>query len=135
MRAAAAFFLLLVLAPVSTAARCLAYGPARVDLTGQLTAKTFPGPPGYTSVGQGDYPEVIYILHLDRAVCVMGDPTSRTNGQSHADVTDVQLSVPPKRVRFLTGKRVRVSGTLFGATTGHHHTPVVLQVSSLRAAE
>jgi hypothetical protein len=33
----------------------------------------------------------------------------------------------------LVGKRVVASGTLFGAITGHHHTPVLLTVRTLSA--
>ena len=39
------------------------------------------------------------------------------------------------QARYLVGKRVRASGTLFGAHSGHHRTPIVLQVRSIRAIE
>jgi len=34
-----------------------------------------------------------------------------------------------ERVRDLLGKRVVATGTLFGAHTEHHHTPVLLTVT------
>ena len=63
-----------------------------------------------------------------------GDPSSTQNAKSHAGVGEVQLSVQASKARFLVGKQVRATGTLFGAHTGHHRTPVVLQVKALRGS-
>jgi len=133
MRAPLVLALLLILAPLSAAARCLAYEPSVVSLDGELRSSLFPGPPNYTSIGRGDYPESVLILTLDRAVCVSGDPASSRNSQSHYDLIEVQLVLSKEQARSLIGKRVRASGTLFGAHTGHHRTPIVLQVRSIRA--
>jgi hypothetical protein len=35
----------------------------------------------------------------------------------------------------LVGKKVIASGTLFGEHTGHHHTPVLLTVKTLKKAD
>ena len=133
MRAPLVLALLLVLAPLSANARCLAYEPSVVSLDGELRSSLFPGPPNYTSIARGDYPESVLILTLDRAVCVSGDPSSSRNSQSHYDLLEVQLVLSKDQARSLIGKRVRASGTLFGAHTGHHRTPIVLQVRSIRA--
>jgi hypothetical protein len=48
----------------------------------------------------------------------------------------IQLVLSPDAYaayKELVGKRVVVSGTLFGAITGHHHTPVLLTVLTLSA--
>ncbi len=134
MRAASTLAIFLALSPLGASARCLAYEPAVVTLVGELSSKTFPGPPNYVSVARGDYPEVVEVIRLDAAICVLGDPSSSLNSKSHSGLTQVQLVVPRDRVRSLIGKRVRVSGTLFGAHNGHHRTPVILEVSSIRAA-
>ena len=94
--------------------------------------RSFPGPPNYVSIAQGDYPEEVLILRLDRAVCVSSDPSSTTNSRGHSGLTELQLVVPRDDVRSLIGRRVRASGTLFAAQTDHHRTPVVLQVSAIR---
>lgn len=114
-------------------ARCLTYEPTVVTLAGDLTSKTVPGPPNYVSIARGDLPEKIFILKLAEPVCVSADPSSRQNSESHASVAEVQLSVPPEKARAYVGKRVRASGALFSARTGHHRTPVLLRVSQLRA--
>ena len=114
-------------------ARCLAYEPAQVTLTGELTSRMVPGPPDYRSIARGDQPETVVILVLDAPVCVRGDPSSRSNSQGHAQVAEVQLVVRGSAWRALRGKRVRVSGSLFAGNSGHHRTPVVLTVCGLRA--
>jgi hypothetical protein len=133
MRAYLALALLLTLAPLSATARCLAQEPSVVSLDGELRASLLPGPPNYVSIARGDYPESVLILTLDRAVCVSGDPSSSRNSQSHAGLLEVQLVVSQDQVRSLIGKRVRASGTLFGAHSERHRTPIVLQVRSIRA--
>lgn len=116
------------------AARCLSYGPAQVTLAGELTSRTVPGPPGYSSVARGDLPETILVLRLSAPICVSADTSSLTNSRSHAGLTEVQLVVEGLDYRTLLSKQVRVSGTLFAGQSGHHRTPVVLAVKSLRAA-
>ena len=135
MRAALALALLLTLAPLTAKARCLAYEPSVVSLDGELQSRVFPGPPNYASIARGDYPENVLILALDREICVAGDPSSSRNSQSHYGLLEVQLVVPKDQARYLVGKRVRASGTLFGAHSGHHRTPIVLEVRSIRAIE
>lgn len=133
MRAALALALLSTLAPLSATARCLAQEPSVVSLDGVLRSSLLPGPPDYASIARGDYPESVLILTLDRPICVSGDPSSSRNSQSHAGLLEVQLVVAREEALPLVGKRVRASGTLFGAHTKHHRTPVVLQVRSIRA--
>ena len=116
-----------------SAARCLSYEPAEVTLVGTLTSRYLPGPPNYDSITRGDRPETVFILTLEEPICVSGDPSSRLNSKSHSRVTEVQVvarSVDPKR---FVNKRVRVSGSFFGARTRNHRTPIVLTVASLRA--
>jgi hypothetical protein len=132
MKAASALAFLLFLPPIDTAARCLRYEPATVNLVGQLRSATFPGPPNYVSIARGDYPESVFILTLDQAICVSGDPASSLNSESHSGLTEIQLVVSRDKARSMLGKRIRASGTLSGAHTRHHRTPVLLQVSSIR---
>lgn len=125
--------LMLMLLASPATARCLHYEPSPVTLTGEVRSRTVPGPPNYSNIARGDIPEKIYLLELSEPVCVSGDPTSNLNNKSQADLTEIQLSIPAEKVRGLVGRRVQVSGTLFGAHTGHHRTPVVLRVSKLKA--
>ncbi len=121
-------------AQAKTGATCLSYEPSVVKLEGTLVRKTFPGPPNYASVRKGDRPETYWLLNLGRPVCVDPDPRNADLNGPQENVSVVQLVVDPKVYRTharLIGKRVIATGTLFGAITGHHHTPVLLTVATL----
>jgi Domain of unknown function (DUF4431) len=91
------------------AAHCLQYQP--VSLAGTLVRQTYPGPPDYESVTQGDRPEEIWVLLLDEFICVEDSyPYSREYGQR-----EIQLVLGAEQYeqyRGLLGKRVIVSGPL-----------------------
>jgi hypothetical protein len=109
-------------------ADCLSYEPNRVSVAGTLTRTVFPGPPNCESVARGDRPEPYFVLRLQEPVCVKG--RGREEDEPFvSDVLAIQLGLTAPQydqLRALIGKRVRLSGTLSAATTGHHHTPVML---------
>ena len=116
---------------------CLAYEPSVVQLTGTIVRRTFPGPPNYTSVKQGDRPETAWLLILRQPICVQAVKDDSGMYPAEADIHEIQFSFADpdgfKRYSDLvgTGKTVVVTGTLFGAHTGHHHTPVLMVVKTL----
>ena len=125
----AALVLALSLIPTTAGAACLTY-TERVRLEGVLERKTFPGPPNYSSVAKGDSPEVAWLLRLDARVCVDADPADADGFSVKIEkLRLVQLAPSPaelKREAKRLGTRVTVSGKLFGAHTGHHHTAALL---------
>lgn len=117
---------------------CLQYEPVTARLTGTLVRQTFPGPPNYRSISRGDNPETAWLLVLAQPVCVDEDKAEPDLGPSQKDVRRVQLVLDEKAYtthKDLVGKRIVATGTLFGAHTGHHHTPVLLTVGTLAKAE
>lgn len=101
-------------------AQCVALGEP-TTITGFHATLTLPGPPEYTNVATGDDPERAEIILLShQPVCV-----TDSDGAALA-VEVIQLSceripaAPP-------GTPISVSGSLFAAHTGHHHTAVLLQ--------
>src|SRR4030095_9184595 len=80
--------------------------------------------------------ETAIILKLAKPVCTTGN-TMGMDG-SYRSLRDMQLVVfhdkQSKIVHRRMGKRVVVTGTLFGAHTGHHRTKVLISVGSIRAA-
>jgi hypothetical protein len=115
---------------------CLQYEPTEVTLAGTLIRKTFPGPPEFQSVRKGDRPETYWLLVLASPVCV-GEDKSDPASPAQEDIRRIQLVVNEeiyKKYKGLVGKRIVVTGTLFGAITAHHYTPVVLTVSTLGKA-
>jgi len=125
-------FLLVGLAagdPLSTP--CLPYEPAEVSLVGEVRVEEFPGPPNYEDLAKGDRPEHVFVLVLESAVCT--SPTTGAELEPLDRIEKIQLVVPSGAPRPEIGKRVRVSGALFGAHTGHHHYPLLMIVASVRA--
>ena len=110
----------------SAASPCIRYGIDTVQLAGRLSRETFPGPPNYESVRRGDTPETGFYLTLTAPVCTMEDSTRDLDS-----ITKLQLvldSAGYARLRPSLGRTATVRGTLFGAATGHHHTPALVQV-------
>jgi hypothetical protein len=116
---------------------CLEYEPTKVELTGKLVQKTYPGPPGYESISNGDRSETSWYLSLADPICVSADKDQPELNPDQKDIRLIQLVIQPavyQQKKKLIGKRVIVSGSLFGAHTGHHHTAVLLTVSVIESA-
>lgn len=118
------------LSSMALAGDCLSY-TGRAAIAGTLVSRVFPGPPNYESIAKGDRAETALILRLDRPACVDADPrdTDGFNGAVER-ITDIQLAPHDGKqfaaLKALAGKRVSLTGSLFGAHTGHHRTPVLL---------
>ena len=138
-RAATKIFALLILLLSSAAyaraqEQCLSYDPAEVRLAGTISKQVVPGPPNYENVRTGDKPETIWILTLDKPVCVTGN-TDDVN-EAEQNVTDLQLVLQPNHFAQLNrmgGRKLQVVslGKLFHAHTAHHRTKVLLDVKEI----
>lgn len=120
-----------------SAQKCLEYETVPVTLTGTLYSKVFAGPPNYESIRRGDRKETAIILKLDTLICTVGsDPLGFD--VPYSNIRDMQLVIYDdkqwKTVHQQMGKRIAVTGTLFGAHTGHHRTQVLISVGSIRSA-
>jgi Domain of unknown function (DUF4431) len=74
------------------------------------------------------------LLKLDSPICVAQDKSDPDLNPGQKDVREVELVLNNQqavRANLLLGKRVVATGTLFGAHTGHHDTPVLLTVTYL----
>jgi hypothetical protein len=129
LRLFALILFLFILAAHASAQSCLSYDTDDLSLTGTISRKTFPGPPNYESIKKGDKPETYWVLHLDKPICT----TASGDNDAEKDVTDLQLILTQKQYalykNFVGGKApVTVIGKLSHAITGHHHTPVLMEV-------
>jgi hypothetical protein len=111
---------------------CLNYEPDTVTLSGAIKPRTFAGPPNYQSVAKGDAREDVWLLELRKPICV----SEKTDAEGEKNVTEVQLvflegQKQYDRYRSFRGRRATVTGTLFHAETGHHHTKVLLKVTDI----
>src|SRR5574343_688180 len=129
---------LAALSGIATAAprvTCLPYEPAVTAVSGQLVRKTFAGPPNYESIKDGDRPETGFYLTLSKPVCAV-ETGGRDNNDALQGVTLIQLILNQQgyqQLRPMLGKTIELKGTLSSAFTGHHHAPLLLQVTGLES--
>jgi len=94
--------------------------------------KTFPGPPNYESIQEGDEPETGFYLEVSAGLCTVASPDSMNNDNgAFSDVRLVQLVLDAagySHLRPQLGRQVTLRGTLFAHFTGHHHAPLLLWV-------
>ncbi len=131
-------FLAVVIPAYADIDKCLKYEPTTIELTGIIKAKTFPGPPEYRSVKEGDKTERYWILYLSHPICTEGDPNNDIN-EEEKNVRKLQLIFYDyndyDKYMKLLGSQVTVSGTLTHAITGHHHTDVLINVKEIKKAQ
>ena len=120
--------------PATGGEEWLKYEPATVTLAGTVSMGEAFGPPGYGENPRSDRKERYFLLTLDTPISVQGSPHDAANAKSETGIAAVQMvfsdACPFKR-RW-RNKHVWVSGRLFHAITGHHRTPVLLQVTRVR---
>ena len=92
------------------AAPCLEY--EIVSLSGTLVRQTYPGPPDYESVTKGDEPRVIWVLLLDRRICVADSNPGYSRGCNEREVQLVLRADQYEQYRNLLGKKVIATGKL-----------------------
>lgn len=106
-----------------------------IGVGGWIVKRTYAGPPNFQSVQRGDMPETIYVLQLNKPACVHPAQTDQEN-EAAETVGEAQLVVmesgQSKTASRLMGRRVWVTGKFFSAHSGHHHTPVLLEVTNVR---
>ena len=117
----------------STSGATFYYEPDTCAIYGLLNRELFYGPPGYGENPKKDAKEYCYILTLKNPVDVKPRESSDKDfDKPQSKINRIQIYSPDKNVTdFLEGRigdNVMVRGRLFGASTGHHHTPVVMEV-------
>jgi hypothetical protein len=126
----ALLLLLLLIAPLTVSATCHDLDPAVSVLTGKVIERTFYGPPNYGENPKSDSKERQALLVLDHPICVRRDPSIEMSQKEQNQELITLVPIGPIDLRPFLGKHVRVSGKLFRAITGHHHTPVLISLSS-----
>lgn len=114
--------------------RLLHYEPDIIDLSGTIKIMTFPGPPNYESMKEGDLPEGGACLWLDQAVDVnSSDKVKDEINEPENNIKLIQLVIYDHKdwVKIKDGAHVRIIGTLFRGQTAHHHTRVLLEVAKI----
>ena len=115
----------------AVAASCLHYGGSLVTLSGTVKLQTFFGPPNYGENPDTDSRETQAILLLTKPICV--EANSAEDEEAEQNQLEVTL-VPFKKqnLKNYEGKKIVVQGTLYHAHTGHHHTPVLIEIKRIK---
>ena len=117
----------------AVAASCLHYSGNPVTLIGKVKLQTFFGPPNYGENPDTDSRETQAILLLAKPVCVEANPKDYEEAeQNQLVVTLVPLN--HENLKSYEGKQIAVQGTLYHAHTGHHHTPVLIEIKRIENA-
>ncbi len=122
-------------AAVDPSAACLNYDDPAVELSGTVFSRNYFGPPGYGETPAKDTRERATLLLLDAPVCLRASPNPELDNNSYeGNLIVVQLAavhVKPEALKTVQGHRALVRGRLYHAITGHHRTPVVMDVYSV----
>lgn len=114
----------------TTRTGCLPYEPDTVRVSGVLARHTYYGAPGFGEDPKRDDQEVGFYLDLTTPLCTRAGSDDVDIAKS--GIRRIQLVLDQAgydRLRPFLGKNVSLRGTLFGAITGHHHTPILLSVA------
>lgn len=116
----------------------LEYEPTVVTLKGRLILASDYGAPNFGENPKEDKKEEYYLLELDTPINVKGDPKSDYNLDSFMNISKIQIA--PVHIDFndlniKINKNVIISGRLFQAMTGHHHTKVLIDVNKIDLIE
>lgn len=131
MKKQCAIFIVSICAALNSiaSAECLSYEPNSVVLKGKVIEKTFYGPPNYGESPKTDAKEKQLILSLSENVCIAASSFNKTN-IAESNVNEVTLVILGE-VPNIKNKRIKVSGSVFHAHTGHHRTPLLIAVASV----
>ena len=104
---------------------CLPYEPETVVLQGNVQRALAYGPPGFGETPDRDAKEIFYSLQLGVPICVLaGNDEDQPAEKSIRQLQIAFINMPFDKT--IAGRRVRIIGALFHATTGHHHTKVLI---------
>lgn len=99
----------------------------QIVLSGVLKREVSPGPPNYESILNGDTPEIYWALNPYNKLCVNGNADWGDKNQLQLILSNALYKQNEKYLN----QSVSVSGSLVYAVTGHHHTPVMIDVKSI----
>ena len=125
-----------LLVSLAEAKDCLKDGQS-VTLTGKISRETFPGPPNYTSIDDGDKPETYWILTVSSPRCVTAE--SMEDGSLYElakSTTRFQLIFEDpsiyKSQKALVENSATITGNIFAGHSGHHHTKALIAVKLIK---
>lgn len=115
--------------------RSYLYEPEISVISGVLIIQSYFGTPGYGDNPETDSREYSYILMLEKPIDVISKTENPEEGDfdiTKSNLKEIQLT-STQNINFSNykNKAVRLTGTFFGANTGHHHTEALIIVQKI----
>ena len=98
---------------------CVEPNDEKVELVGEVKTETFPGRPNYESIEKGDEPETVWILTIKNPICFNGIKEKQKR---------FHLFWLGTKKHIKSAGRYKITGKTMESHTGHHHTPVLIEV-------
>ena len=98
-----------------------------IEVSGVVIKKTFPGPPNYESIENGDKAETCWFIVLEKSISFSPDGVFISK-----EVVVNKLQLVKSNYKFIEGKKYLIKGVTFPGHTGHHHSTVLLEVNSVK---
>jgi hypothetical protein len=122
------FAISLVFSFCTHATSCLEYS-VPVALHGKLSRHSFPEQPNYESVAKGDAEATYFFISTSSPLCVKKGTEAdepEVEAAKFVQLVFENADESYSRLRQYLGKDAICKGNLFSATTGHHHSPLLL---------
>ena len=135
MRVSKIIILFAMFLSVFSSAECLKDGQD-VTFTGTVSRETFPGPPNYESIDDGDTPETYWILTIRTPQCVTAEfmesdaPYEVAKSTKRFQLAFEDASIYKSQKNLVENGAI-VEGQLFAGYSGHHHTKALILVKSI----
>lgn len=107
-----------------------------ITLTGKIIEKTYPGPPNFESITEGDKALTAWFLVIDKPICALAD--TELTGE-HLENIEPQKTFQlvlknHEPHNDLLNKTASVTATPYTRHTAYHQTPLLLEVKTLTKA-
>jgi hypothetical protein len=97
-------------------------------LAGTIASREYYGPPGYGETPAIDRRERQAVLLLDQPTCVDRSADGNDGPETGQKVVTLVPLKRDVRLAMHLNQHVKVRGKLFHAISGHHHTPLLIQL-------
>lgn len=110
---------------------CYRYDPEKSVVSGIVVHLQKYGPPNYGETPKLDSVVTVPVLKTDKAMRVCAKTGDGVNTEDYSNIQSIQIVTRHAFPRSFYGSRVKVTGSLFSAQSGHHYTPVLIWADSI----
>lgn len=107
-----------------------------ITLTGMLRRDTYPGPPNFTSVLEGDELRIYWVLVTPKPMCSFARSlaTDKLEKIEPQNLFHLVITEYTSAYKQLVNQKVKMTANPFTQHTAYHQTPLLLEVKTLTKA-